>query len=70
MERSLEILKSKKFEKSLEPIWSKGQRSKKDTYFRHLILYNLGLRIFQENYPAQTMGPIVPYTHAKNWEDL
>ena len=58
-----------KFGRSLEPFWIKVQRSKKNTFLGHLIPYDAGLRIFSKKNPAQTMGPIVLYTHAKNWED-
>ena len=47
----------------------KCKEVKKPTFFGHLIPYNAGLRIFQKNNLAQTMGPIVLYTYAKNWED-
>ena len=54
---------------SFEAFCSKIERSKKYTFFGHLIPYNLGLRIFSENNLSQTMYPNVLYTHAKNWED-
>ena len=41
----------------------------KSTFFGHLIPYNAGFRIFQKSILAQTMGSIIFYTHAKNWED-
>ena len=42
---------------------------KREQLFWTLNPYNPGLRIFQKDHLAQTMGPIVLYTHIKNWED-
>ena len=42
-------------------------------FFRKITLLKqwaiLSSTLFQKNHLAQTMGPIVLYTHAKNWED-
>ena len=38
----------------------------KKNFFGHLVPYNPGLRIFQKHNLAQTMGPIIHYTHEKN----
>ena len=53
-----------KFERSLEPFWREGHKSKKHPLFRHLIPYNPGLRFFSlKNHCA------LSYNRAKNWED-
>ena len=64
----------KKLGRSLEPLWRKGQKGQKalvlNSYLclaQHLIPYNL--IFFQKKHLAQTMGPIVLNTHAKNWVD-
>ena len=49
-------------------IWDEAKESQ-NTFFGHIMPYNPGLRFFQKNYLARTMGPIVLYTNAKNWED-
>ena len=48
-----------------------GKKTKKvkNTFFRHLIPYNPGLRIFLERAFGSNDGPIVLYTYARNKED-
>ena len=50
-------------------VLKKSPKVKKTHLFGHLIQYDPELSIFQKNHQAQTMGPIVLYTHAKNQEN-
>ena len=55
-----------KIRKILRVVLERRPKKSKNTFFGQSIPYNPRLRIFQKNHLAQTMGPIVFYTHAKN----
>ena len=57
---------AKNFGRSLEPFRSKVQRSKKNTFFGHLIPYNPGLKNFSETQSYTNNGPYHPLHSCKN----